>query len=265
MLASVCIATHNKREILQRVLQSIIYQIDVRKDVQVIVVDDGSMDGTADMVVKSFPSVICAQTRSEGSGYRNPSVARNMAAKLARGKILVLQSDDVIHYPGSLNLMLDLPPGRFNISKVLNQYADGNMGDVYTGETNPRPLFFLGSVLRKDFYAIGGNDEEFTEPGYEDNWLAHCLGNGAGVSPLYRDDSLGFHQDHGRPDIGGSYQRMSALFQSKAEKAVAGEIPWCASGGPWQYVEGKSWYEACTDESGAGESLGGDERSVLDR
>jgi glycosyltransferase involved in cell wall biosynthesis len=237
--ATVCIATYNKRDILEKVLRSIFYQIDVMPDkrIEVIVVDDGSNDGTGAMVVYNFPQAMYSKIRPLGGPYRNPSFARNAAARQARGKILVLQSDDVIHYPGSLAMMLDLPPGRFNISKVVNQFADGSTGDVYTGSTNPRPYFFLGSVLRKDFYAIGGNDEEFCEPGYEDNWLGSCLHRGAGLHPLYRDDSLGFHQDHPRPDNNESYRRMYDLFQSKLQRAEAGEIPWCASGGPWPYKE----------------------------
>jgi glycosyltransferase involved in cell wall biosynthesis len=264
MTASVCIATRGKKDILDRVLRSIYYQLEGReKEIEVIIVDDGMVDNTFKMV-SNYPGIVY-QGLPNDHGYRNPAVARNMAAKLARGKILVLQSDDVIHYPGSLDLMLDLPPGRFNISKVINQYSDGNMGDVYTGESNPRPLFFLGSVLRRDFYAIGGNDEEFVEPGYEDNWLGCCLHRGAGIHPLYRDDSLGFHQDHPRPDNNESYRRMYDVFQSKLRRAEAGEIPWCASGGPWRYVEGKSWYEIATNEHDEPPGVCGDAGAVLDR
>ncbi len=74
-------------------------------------------------------------------------------------------------------------------------------------------------MFRKDVYAIGGNCEEFTEPGYDDAWFADCLMNGLGLKPVYRRGVSGTHLDHPRPDLTGPYQRMRAMYQRKVAEA----------------------------------------------
>ncbi len=231
--ASVCIATHNKADTLRKVLESIYSQA---FPVEVIVVDDGSEDDT-DTLSTNFPIKYLRIERP--CEYRNPAIARNLAAKLATTDILILQSDDVIHDNPTLERLTRFAPNTYNIGTVYNQQPDGTINDgVYTGVASRRPLFFLGSVLREHFYAIGGNDEEFTEPGFEDNWLACCLHRGLGLEALYRVDIVGRHQDHPRPaPLFDWYARMGNLFQSKWNAANNGLIPWTAAAGPWDLKE----------------------------
>jgi predicted O-methyltransferase YrrM len=230
-VASLCIATYNKAAILDRVLLSILNQNPVKLGVEVIIVDDFSTDATS-VVCKNYIDFRYHRIRRP-DGYRNPGVARNVAAKMARGDILVLQSDDVIHYPGSLRLLLDVPPGTMQFAKVINQYPNGELHQIYTGPTCMAPFFFLGSLRREDFYAVGGNDDHFGEAGYDDAFLAKCLMNGRGLTPVFRTDSVGFHQDHVKPDISGPYRRMGLIYDDKLRAATSGDIPWHASGGPW--------------------------------
>ena len=85
--ASVIIATRNRKEELQIALSSALGQT-VRPEV--VVIDDGSTDGTAHNVRANFPSV--RLERSETSqGY---IVQRNRGAHLAKGRILFSIDDD---------------------------------------------------------------------------------------------------------------------------------------------------------------------------
>lgn len=225
MRASIVIATRNKRVILDRVLRSIVLQS--APDVEVIVVDDGSTDCTGEMV-GCFLGV--KYIRLENESYRNPCFARNAGYRAARGEIIIAQSDDVVHEtPDAIErLISELETGRFCIATVWNTDGRDNRLFQYTGNEYQRPLFFLGSLYRSDLYAVGGNDEDFTLPGFEDDWFAVCLQNGRGLRPKYLDGVIGLHQEHARPDLSDAYAKMGALFR---EKVAAAE--WCASGGPW--------------------------------
>lgn len=86
---SVIIPTCNRRHTLGRALRSVLSQQDVV--FEVLVVDDGSTDGTAEWLEKEFPSVVCLRQNNAG-----PAAARNTGIRSARGPWLAfLDSDDV--------------------------------------------------------------------------------------------------------------------------------------------------------------------------
>lgn len=251
-IASIVIATHNKFPVLDRVLKSV-YAQDIARSgqVEVIVVDDGSecpegaeVPGLVDVLM----SPILYKLIVRPPGYRNPSYARNVAAKLARGDILIMQSDDVVHHTtDTIERLIDLRPGTVNIATVWNQFPDGSLGGQYSGLLRQKAYFFLGSCRRENFHAVGGNDEEFTEPGWDDDWLAVCLGLGLGLEAVYREDIVGYHQDHSRPHaVSGNMQN---LFWDKWNRAKRGEIAWQSSGGPWPFTIGKSYAECQKPDS----------------
>jgi len=87
MKASVVFATKNRKEDLRRALASTVLQ---QPEPEIIVMDDGSTDGTADMVRTEFPRVVLHQfDQSCGS-----SVRRNQGVRLATGDIIVSIDDD---------------------------------------------------------------------------------------------------------------------------------------------------------------------------
>ncbi|MCX7089796.1 MAG: glycosyltransferase family A protein [Methylococcales bacterium] len=97
MTISVIIPTYNRCELLQRALQSVLAQTTPALDI--IVVDDGSEDTTAQMLAEQFPQV--AYYYQENAGV---SAARNLGIQHAKGDwIALLDSDDVWH-PQKLNL-----------------------------------------------------------------------------------------------------------------------------------------------------------------
>ena len=236
MLASICIATRNKPSLLQQTLFSITRQR-VPFPYEIIVVDDCSpTPETEEICTKKFPGVHYIRI-DHSSGYRNPSVARNVAYRKASGKVIIAQSDDVVHHTRDVieRLTTDLRVGDFNIATVYNLAADGSIDTgcpVYTGHTYKRPFFFLGSLWRRDLYAIGGNDEEFIHPGFDDDWFGECLIRGLGLRPNYVTNVVGNHLFHTRPNVAEAYNKSGELFRSKVAAGV-----WCASGGPWEYKE----------------------------
>lgn len=85
---SVIIPTYNRAHTLERALRSVLAQS--RAPVEIIVVDDGSTDGTAGIIWEKFPSV-----RYVRQDNRGPSAARNRGIGQAKGPWLAfLDSDD---------------------------------------------------------------------------------------------------------------------------------------------------------------------------
>lgn len=85
---SVIIPTHNRMDLLHRALKSVDAQSVVPSEI--IVVDDGSSDGTAEMLVKQFPHVHYIFQENQGV-----SKARNVGIEHAKGDwVALLDSDD---------------------------------------------------------------------------------------------------------------------------------------------------------------------------
>jgi len=237
---SICIATYSKPKALAKTLDTIFVQ-QPGFEFEVIVVDDGSPEHYTGEVCATFP---VKYTRIEREPlYRNPSVARNLAYKQAQGEVIICQSDDVYHdYNSIQGLVDDLEFGTFVIATVWNVNDSGkavppapfsSRFSQLTGPQTPRPLFFLGCLFRKDLYAVGGNDEEFTRPGREDVWFADCLINGLGLSPKY-SDVRGFHQDHLRPPLASDYSLSKKLYHQKRTEALKSGVWRASKSALWQ-------------------------------
>jgi hypothetical protein len=94
---SVCIITWNARERLEACLAAVPVACAPR-GFEIVVVDNGSADGTVEMVRERFPAVRLVVNRSN----LGVAPARNQALAAARGEVLVILDDDTIPRPGSL-------------------------------------------------------------------------------------------------------------------------------------------------------------------
>jgi len=92
---SVVIPTYNRREDLERAIQSV--QAQTLQDIEIMVVDNGSTDGTLAMLKemkKSDPRISFIRNH----GINNASAGRNVGIYTTRGKyIAFLDSDDLWH------------------------------------------------------------------------------------------------------------------------------------------------------------------------
>jgi glycosyltransferase involved in cell wall biosynthesis len=85
--ASIVIVTRNRIDDLRTALESATAQLG---DPEVLVIDDGSTDGTPEMVARTFPQVRLVRS-DEPRGY---IVQRNRAAEMASGDVVVSLDDD---------------------------------------------------------------------------------------------------------------------------------------------------------------------------
>jgi N-acetylglucosaminyl-diphospho-decaprenol L-rhamnosyltransferase len=98
MLLSVCIVNWNTRDYLRECLTALYAHPPQDDALEVIVVDNASVDGSADMVQAEFPQVILAAS-PKNLGYAQ---GNNEALKRAAGDWLLLLNPDVVVHPESL-------------------------------------------------------------------------------------------------------------------------------------------------------------------
>jgi glycosyltransferase involved in cell wall biosynthesis len=103
---SVIIPTYNRRELVQRALDSVFAQ--TCRDFEVIVVDDGSTDGTR-AAVEGRPGVRYLFQDNAG-----PARARNVAMRQARGELIAFLDSDDVWWPDFLETQIG----------VLERYRD---------------------------------------------------------------------------------------------------------------------------------------------
>jgi glycosyltransferase involved in cell wall biosynthesis len=98
---SVVIPTHNRRHLLGQAVRSALGQTDV--EIEVLVVDDGSTDGTADAVARFRDDRIQLIRHPRPRGV---ALARNAGAEAARAAWVALLDDDDLWAPDKLSRQL---------------------------------------------------------------------------------------------------------------------------------------------------------------
>jgi hypothetical protein len=94
-LFSVVIPTYNRSSLLERALDSVRRQ--TFTDYEVIVVDDGSADGTANYLASLGTRIRTIRQQNQG-----PAAARNAGAKIARGEYLAFLDSDDLWFPWTI-------------------------------------------------------------------------------------------------------------------------------------------------------------------
>ena len=138
MLASVVIPTRDRRALLCALLDSLALELGAREDLEVIVVDDASCDGTASAVAEGYPWVRL-EVMEKALG---PSAARNRAALVASGRLLLFLDADGEVAAGWLESMLAADDGHTVLLGNVVDFVGGRVQSV------PRRSTFLGKSLR---------------------------------------------------------------------------------------------------------------------
>lgn len=211
---SVIVTTRERRAALIATLEALATQ-DVPASVyEVVVVDDGSTDGTYDAVAAlRVPYALRVLRHPEQRGV---SAGRNTAIREARGRVLILLSDDLLVPPGFVAAHLAAlarHPGAWIVGgfRQLPSLRDTPFGryldDVEEGFTRARQQAAVGpelwelswptarnlSLPRADFLAAGPFDERFRST-CEDQDLA-IRARARGVRFLYDASIDCLHND----------------------------------------------------------------------
>jgi len=87
--STIIVAVHNGEEVIEECIRSLENQSCPREQYEIIVVDDGSTDGTLD-VLKKHSVIVIAQSR------QGPAAARNAGVAKAGGEILLFSDADCV-------------------------------------------------------------------------------------------------------------------------------------------------------------------------
>ena len=118
---SVCIANWNCRDLLRTCLQSLLDQPQGVR-LEVIVVDNDSADGAAQMVEEEFPEVLLLRN-PHNAGF---ATANNQAARRAQGRYLFFLNNDTVVPAGALARLVDFAEAHPEAGIIGPSLRDGN-------------------------------------------------------------------------------------------------------------------------------------------
>ncbi len=210
---SVVIATKNRKDELRSAVRSALEQ---SAKPMVIVVDDGSTDGSAEMVASEFPGVLVIRNR-ESCGYIS---ARNRAAVASRSEfIFSLDDDAVFSSPGIVSDTVALFEDR--VGAVAIPFINVRQNNIVrqAAPKNGKILVdfsYVGTAhaLRRElFVRLGGYRISFFHQGEEEDYAIRMLDSGFVVrlgtsDPIYHFESP--RRDFRRMDVFG--RRNQVLF-----------------------------------------------------
>ena len=259
MFFSVIITTYNRAEVLKEALESYFKQSIADVDYEVIVVDDGSTDETA-QVVKAF------QRKHKNLHYwhqenQGQGVARNKGISKAKGEVVVFGQDDIIPtndflyehqkfhylYPEENSAVLGFTAWHpslnitpfmqwlVNGSSVLGKFGGHQFAyEKLQGKLLANYQFFYTSNLSLKLSLLKKYhfDPIFSGYGWEDIELGYRLEKEAGMKLYYNSWAVAYH--HHEMDEKSMKPRMEAigasawLFNRKYPelKKVPGAMKW---------------------------------------
>src|SRR5260221_2061107 len=145
LAVSVCIANWNCCALLRRCLESLFHH-DQGVSFEIVIVDNASTDGAADMIEAEFPQVTLVRN-DENRGF---SVANNQAAALARGRYLFFLNNDTIVPPNTLRQFFEFAEANPSVGMVGPRLrgGDGVSQSSYRRKPTLRALLHRVSLLR---------------------------------------------------------------------------------------------------------------------
>lgn len=175
---SVIIVTWNCRQYAMDCLASIA-AYPPQKDIEIILVDNQSNDGTVEAVRGGFPAVrVIANENNAGF-----AVANNQAVSLSNGRFILLLNPDTIVYKGAFDAMINYLDAHPDVAAVGPVIFNGDGSQQFTGVRFPclwnllSETFFLDRLFPRSriFGRHKALYEDFTKPFPVDFLQGSCL------------------------------------------------------------------------------------------
>lgn len=224
-LVSVIITTKNRKRIVQRAIESVINQ--TYKNIEIIVVDDGSSDGTSEFLLHNYPNLKIITNRSS----MGACFARNVGIDASNGEYISGLDDDEYHPERISQLLAALKNSSYSFSccHAVNMNVSGT---VINEKLKPEIIDsnqllkanYVGSqvlVEKEKIISIGGFDEALVASQDHDMWLRLSLkyGNAIKIKGYY----YVCHIDNNIERV--SKHKLKGLFQFYSKHSSYMTIP----------------------------------------
>lgn len=204
MFFSVVIPTYNRKPILAKCLRAMEqqrYDPGLIADYEIVVVDDGSTDGTVDWLqtqAADFPHL-----RLLEQDHKGPAAARNLGVEAARGDTIIFIDSDLVVLEDFLQChAAALQAGRqrrgekvFTYGRVVNTANfEQPTSEPFKVTDYSRAYFATGNVAIAKHWLLeaGLFDTQFTLYGWEDLELGVRLKN-MGLTLIKAPEAVGYH------------------------------------------------------------------------
>jgi glycosyltransferase involved in cell wall biosynthesis len=211
---SVIMVTYNRRDILRRTLLLYNEQTEMAGRFEIVLVDDGSTDGTLDMIEALRPSLAYPLQVLVLSANDGPAKSRNEAIDAARGDLLCLTCDDILPGPDLLHQHwtwhADRPDDSVAVLGHIAWHPELNptplmkwlessgdqfaYGDLRHGDVVPHSRFYSSNVSlkRRFLHDTGERLDERLHYGFEDTEWGQRLAR-KGMTLHYNAKAVGLH------------------------------------------------------------------------
>jgi glycosyltransferase involved in cell wall biosynthesis len=209
---TVVIPTYNREKTLARALEGYLAQSSPLFIHELLVIDDGSTDGT-ELMVRDFSVRSPFPIRYLRQSNKGPAAARNSGIREARSDLVLFTDSDVIPKAdlveqhlvwhrrncamraAVLGYLAWAP--EVNATPFMRWYGEHKLFAFHQlrnkGEADFRCFYTCNLSLKTEFLRICGQfDEEFKTAAYEDNELGYRLSR-QGLQLLYNPAAIGYH------------------------------------------------------------------------
>ena len=181
---SVIIPTHNRLRMLYDAIDSVLSQ--TYRDFELIVVDDGSEDGTVEKIPARYGSAV----RVVAQARRGVAAVRNLGVRCSRGRFLAFLDSDDLWRPRKLEIQMRLMPplARWRICQTEEIWIRNGVrvnpkkkhrkpsGDIFRASLDLCLVSPSAALMTRElFERMGGFDESFPVCEDYDLWLRIAL------------------------------------------------------------------------------------------
>jgi GT2 family glycosyltransferase len=228
---SVCITCHNEADFVEEAVRSVLRQTAADQIEQIIIVDDGSTDGSPEKLQR-----LADETRRIlliAQENRGAPVARNRAMREATGDLIAFLDGDDIWAPSKLEKQIAafgdpmvglvyadyvdfldkrLDQGMLICVRRLRGHGPSLAKDYYLRDA---PIMPSTAVIRKEVLKrVGGFDEASRIGEDTDYWMRIML---TGIGVRHTPGGLAFKRRHER-NITGNLERLVEIFEQQTHR-----------------------------------------------
>lgn len=222
MDVSIVIPTYNRKKVLKRCLELLFAQNYPKDKYEIILVDDGSTDGTDKMVASLNPPCRFTYLYQERKG---PHIARNLGITHAQGEIVIFVDSDILAPPCFIaehlkfhkkytgKVIVSGPTVRtYNLGEDFSDIEKRKRKKKFFDLSGPSFITSNLSVRREYLIAIGGFDEEFEGMGWHD-WDLGLRLTKLGLIPKRNLNAIVYHYKEKR-----ELTTLSELIQKRTQR-----------------------------------------------